>query len=62
MDKDLLYISKGGEIMERLTERTVREKEMNKANKILDDIFIIAAIIMFPMCILRLLGYDKLVR
>ena len=52
----------GGEIMERLTERTVREKEMNKANKILDDIFIIAAIIMFPMCILRLLGYDKLVR
>ena len=48
--------------MERLTERTVREKEMNKANKILDDIFNIAAIIMFPMCILRLLGYDKLVR
>ena len=62
MDKDLSYISKGGEIMERLTERTVREKEMNKANKILDDIFNIAAIIMFPMCILRLLGYDKLVR
>ena len=35
---------------------------MNKANKILDDISIIAAIIIFPMCILRLLGYDKLVR
>ena len=48
--------------MERLTERTVREKEMNKANKILDDIFIIAAIITFPMFILKLLGYDKLVR
>lgn len=37
-------------------------KEMNKENKILDDIIIIAAIILFPMCILRLLGYDKLVR
>ena len=45
-----------GEGMERLTNR------IQKANKILDDIFIIAAIIMFPMCILRLLGYDKLVR
>ena len=48
--------------MERLAERTVREKEMNKANKILDDIFIIAAIILFPMWMLKLLGYDKLVR
>ena len=35
---------------------------MNKENKILDDIIIIVAIILFPMCILRLLGYDKLVR
>lgn len=39
-----------------------RRKEMNKANKILDNIICIAAIILFPMCILRLLGYDKLVQ
>ena len=62
MDKDLLYISKGGEIMEKLTNRIQGEKEMNKANKILDDIFIIAAIIIFTMWILKLLGYDKLIR
>ena len=37
-------------------------EKMNKANKILDDIFIIAAIILFPMWMLKLLGYDKLVR
>ena len=48
--------------MERLTNRIQEEERMNKANKILDDIFIIAAIITFPMFILKLLGYDKLVR
>ena len=48
--------------MEKLTSRIQKEKDMNKANKILDDIFIIAAIITFPMFILKLLGYDKLVR
>lgn len=48
--------------MERLTNRIQKEEKMNKANKILDDIFIIAAIIIFPMWILKLLGYDKLIR
>ena len=48
--------------MERLTKGIHKEKEMNKANKILDDIFNIAAIILFPIWILKLLGYDKLVR
>ena len=48
--------------MERLTNRIQEKKRMNKANKILDDILIIAAIILFPMWILKLLGYDKLIR
>ena len=52
----------GGEIMERLTNRIQDEKRINKANKILDDIFNIFAIILFPMWILKLLGYDKLIR
>lgn len=30
-------------------------------NKMLDNIIYITAIIMFPKCILKLLGYDKLV-
>ena len=48
--------------MERLTNRIQDEKRINKANKILDDIFNIFAIILFPMWILKLLGYDKLIR
>lgn len=35
---------------------------MNKANKVLDNIICIVAIILFPICILKLLGYDKLAR
>lgn len=34
---------------------------MGKANRILDDLLCIIAIIIFPMCILELLGYDKVV-
>ena len=46
----------------KLTSRIQKEKDMNKANKILNDIICIVAIIIFPMWILKLLGYDKLVR
>ena len=46
----------------KLTSRIQKEKDMNKANKILNDIICIVAIIIIPMWILKLLGYDKLVR
>ena len=35
---------------------------MEKANRILDDLLCIIAIIIFPICILKLLGYDKVSR
>lgn len=35
---------------------------MDKANKILDDVICIIAVIIFPLFILELLGYDKLAK
>lgn len=34
---------------------------VEKANKILDDVICIIAIILLPVCILKLLNYDKMV-
>ena len=48
--------------MEKINKQDTEGERMNKANKILDDIFNIAAIILFPIWILKLLGYDKLIR
>lgn len=41
----------------------VSEEEIekwNKMNRILDDFICIVAIVIFPMFLLKLLGYDKL--
>ena len=35
---------------------------MNKANKILDNVLCIIAVIIFPCFLLRILGYERLVR
>lgn len=36
--------------------------KLYKVNKIIDDLICIIAIIIFPMFILKILGYDKMIR
>lgn len=35
---------------------------MNEANRILDDVFFIIAIITLPLWMLKILGYERMVR
>lgn len=35
---------------------------MKKANRILDDVICIVAIIIFPLCMLTILGFERMMR